>query len=370
MLELHQPDRRMGRHDFAPRATLWKTKDGKGGRTFRTSTCRRYRTRSAASTRPRRMSFTLRYAVPGPRSCDHAHGRRRTDLDVDLDGGARQSADRQLFHRRHAWVGGRRCRRRRLSDAEAGRAVHRRRRTDLDRPAAKFRNRIPERASGAGRSSSSMPSSASSRWRTRNGAAILKTDRWRADVEADRGERPADATPTSRASASSTKPIGWVGGWGHGFNPGPGDGITSGTTDGGATWFDANDVGAFLNRFRFSGCRAVRRLRFGPDDLSVRRGPDIWRSSTRWRHLHRGPNACRPAGVEIMEIKAEVPANAQRLTVTIFDPRQTLVKVLADEKSPRAGRADLHLGFQGPRRARTPVPAISSTRVSHRRQCR
>ena len=38
-----------------------------------------------------------------------------------------------------------------------------------------------------------------------------------------------------------------------------------------------------------------------------------------------------------LEVKADVPANAQRLTITVFDTRQTLVKVLADEKAPRAG---------------------------------
>jgi hypothetical protein len=43
---------------------------------------------------------------------------------------------------------------------------------------------------------------------------------------------------------------GWAGGWGDGFPRHP-KGTTSGTTDGGANWFDANEVGHFLNRFRF-----------------------------------------------------------------------------------------------------------------------
>jgi hypothetical protein len=38
-----------------------------------------------------------------------------------------------------------------------------------------------------------------------------------------------------------------------------------------------------------------------------------------------------------LEIKAEVPANAKALMITIFNRRQKLMKVLADEKSPRAG---------------------------------
>ncbi len=43
---------------------------------------------------------------------------------------------------------------------------------------------------------------------------------------------------------------GWVGGWGDAdFETGR----TSGTDDGGTTWRDANDVGRFINRFRFIG---------------------------------------------------------------------------------------------------------------------
>ena len=41
------------------------------------------------------------------------------------------------------------------------------------------------------------------------------------------------------------------------FCGGKAEGTTSGTTDGGATWFDANDVGRFINRFRFTGTKPI-----------------------------------------------------------------------------------------------------------------
>jgi photosystem II stability/assembly factor-like uncharacterized protein len=49
-----------------------------------------------------------------------------------------------------------------------------------------------------------------------------------------------------------TEDRGWVGGWGDtNFTTGH----TSGTTDGGNNWVDANEVGGFINRFRFLGTR-------------------------------------------------------------------------------------------------------------------
>ena len=44
-----------------------------------------------------------------------------------------------------------------------------------------------------------------------------------------------------------------------------------------------------------------------------------------------------PFAWESLEIKTQVPDNTKQLTITIFDPRQTLVKVLTEETSPAAG---------------------------------
>ena len=42
----------------------------------------------------------------------------------------------------------------------------------------------------------------------------------------------------------------------------------------------------------------------------------------------------------------QVPQNAKQLTITIFDPRQTLVKVLTDEKSPQPGARTFSWNFK------------------------
>ena len=80
-------------------------------------------------------------------------------------------------------------------------------------------------------------------------AAILKTT--------DRGEswqRLEVKDPQGNANLEGVgfvdKHHGWVGGWGSAdFKKGS----TSETKDGGVTWTDANEVGGFINRFRFFG---------------------------------------------------------------------------------------------------------------------
>ena len=133
--------------------------------------------------------------------------------------------------------------------------------------------------------------------------------------------------------------VGWAGGWGHDFNPGPGDDITSGTTDGGATWFSANDaMGRFVNRFRFfansNPSPAMPRAgRFTSASPPIR--PKAAQALA--AHFNTPPQRSFPPLTGSMEIKAEVPANAQHLMVTVFNRRQKLMKVVADETTPRSG---------------------------------
>ena len=136
--------------------------------------------------------------------------------------------------------------------------------------------------------------------------------------------------------------VGWVGGWGHGFTSGNADGTTSGTMDGGATWFDANGVGRFINRFRFTKTEPV---------VAYASGGTVYRCT-----LDEDGSALAAAlrvteppimtAWDTLEIAAQVPDDAQRLTITVFDPRQTLVKVLADEKEPRAGARTFSWNFK------------------------
>jgi photosystem II stability/assembly factor-like uncharacterized protein len=141
--------------------------------------------------------------------------------------------------------------------------------------------------------------------------------------------------------------VGWVGGWGHGFQAGLADGTTSGTTDGGTTWFDANNVGRFINRFRFfPGSQPIAGYASGGTVYQCVAADALDSVNAPRARFDPRPEAPIPKVWANMDIKAEVPANAQHLTVTVFDPRQKLVKVLADEKAPRAGARTFNWDFK------------------------
>ncbi|TAY61122.1 WD40/YVTN/BNR-like repeat-containing protein [Rhizobium leguminosarum] len=136
--------------------------------------------------------------------------------------------------------------------------------------------------------------------------------------------------------------VGWVGGWGHGFTAGDPQGTTSGTTDGGETWFDANGVGRFINRFRFTNTEPV---------IAYASGGTIYKCTLEEDKSVLGAAApvVEPPIPEVwdrLDIVAHVPESARQLTVTVFDPRQTLVKVVADEKSPEPGPRTFAWNFQ------------------------
>ena len=141
-----------------------------------------------------------------------------------------------------------------------------------------------------------------------------------------------------------TEQIGWVGGWGHGFAAGQAKGTTSGTTDGGATWFDANDVGRFINRFRFTGSKPIVGYASGGTIYKCfeAEGDALARVSAEARLAE--PDI--PHAWETLEVNTEVPAGARQLTITVFDARQTLVKVLVDEKSPQPGQRTFAWNFK------------------------
>jgi photosystem II stability/assembly factor-like uncharacterized protein len=138
--------------------------------------------------------------------------------------------------------------------------------------------------------------------------------------------------------------IGWVGGWGHGFAAGMAEGTTSGTTDGGATWFNANDVGRFINRFRFTGAKPIVAYASGGTIYKcVEAAGD---ALARLTAAPRRREAEIPHAWETLDVKADVPAGAKQLTITVFDPRQTLVKVLADESTPQPGERNFVWNFK------------------------
>jgi photosystem II stability/assembly factor-like uncharacterized protein len=130
---------------------------------------------------------------------------------------------------------------------------------------------------------------------------------------------------------------GWVGGWGDRPKR---KRTSSGTSDGGFTWRDANEIGRTINRFRFIG---------QPVTVGYAAGETIYKYSTQpvaasIEHAHltgrRGRilQSLEPVdAVGRAEIGIAVPAGASRLTVRIFDPDGPFACLLLDEARPAAG---------------------------------
>ena len=138
---------------------------------------------------------------------------------------------------------------------------------------------------------------------------------------------------------------GWAGGWGDGFPTHP-KGTTSGTTDGGATWFDANEVGHFLNRFRFFPGATTGIVGYASGDTiyqcTVASDGEL---ETARLSLSAIGEPALPLAWDKLDIAASVPANARQLTVTSFNTRQTLVKTIT-EAPPAAGERTFSWDFK------------------------
>lgn len=133
---------------------------------------------------------------------------------------------------------------------------------------------------------------------------------------------------------------GWVGGWGPGnFTKG----YSSATVDGGANWRDANEIGLFLNRFRFFG---------KPVTLGYASGDTIYKYSAETAAPHAIaarnaagdsarlmlPEAYLVGKVHATSIPLNVPVGAKRLTLHAWDRFGEEVGCLLDEIRPVGGR--------------------------------
>jgi subtilisin family serine protease len=128
---------------------------------------------------------------------------------------------------------------------------------------------------------------------------------------------------------------GWVGGWGTADFTG---GFSSATSDGGATWSDANEIGRFLNRFRFFG---------DPVTIGYASGLTVYKYSSEPERV-AGPREATPptrflASNEPVEtgrhvrIPVTVPDGARRLVVAVWDRFGEHVLDLVDEEAPASG---------------------------------
>ncbi|HEY4004121.1 MAG TPA: YCF48-related protein [Pseudonocardia sp.] len=166
--------------------------------------------------------------------------------------------------------------------------------------------------------------------------AILKTtdggDSWtRIDIDDPQGNVNLEGVGFLDEST------GWVGGWGVAFVGDDQAGFSSSTTDGGKTWRDANDIGRFINRFRFFR---------GPDPIGYASGLTVYRYSAaprvtalaapseRLRLLD--DNTPRRATAPL-ELAVTVPGAASSLKVDVWDRFGSKVRRVVAETGPARG---------------------------------
>jgi photosystem II stability/assembly factor-like uncharacterized protein len=165
-------------------------------------------------------------------------------------------------------------------------------------------------------------------------AAILKTtdggDSWtRIDVVDPQGNKNLEGV------GFVDENTGWVGGWGVSVVGDPEAGFSSATTDGGKTWQDANEIGRFINRFRFFR---------GAEPTGYASGLTVYRYSTE-PVLERAPEPLllladnapeRVSGP--VELGVTIPAGAASLKVDIWDRFGEKVRRVAAETAPAGGQ--------------------------------
>ncbi len=130
--------------------------------------------------------------------------------------------------------------------------------------------------------------------------------------------------------------LGWVGGWGDENFQG---GYSSETKDGGENWEDANQIGKFINRFRFFG---------NPVTVGYASGETIYKYSTApvaasleqrvappLRFLAtNAPAKCDRS----VNIEYTLPENTQKVRIDIWNQFSSFVRQLVDESNPSAGQ--------------------------------
>ena len=128
---------------------------------------------------------------------------------------------------------------------------------------------------------------------------------------------------------------GWVSGWGRANFQG---GFSSATIDGAGNWADANDIGLFINRFRFFhdpvtvGYAAGRTVyKYSAEPVPEAVGV-VAEPPTRLLDSNEPAASGRP-----VHISLTVPAETSRLAVTIWERFGARVRRLVDETGPTAG---------------------------------
>lgn len=128
---------------------------------------------------------------------------------------------------------------------------------------------------------------------------------------------------------------GWVGGWG---TPAFEGGQSSATDDGGTTWRDANEIGKFINRFRFF---------HKPEIVGYSAGATVYKYSSAPVPTPAERALAIPAprllagsaasGDGVLRIPVTVPEGASRLVANVWERFGHHVRRLVDEADPAPG---------------------------------
>ncbi|GAB1545215.1 hypothetical protein NUACC21_78910 [Scytonema sp. NUACC21] len=129
--------------------------------------------------------------------------------------------------------------------------------------------------------------------------------------------------------------LGWVGGWGDANFKG---GFSSETKDGGQNWQDANQIGQFINRFRFYGNPVTVGYASGKTVYKYSDAPVTASLVERVAPL-RFLTTNAPAQFEkSVKIEYTLPENAQKVTLDIWNHFGAYIRNLVDESNPSAGQ--------------------------------
>jgi photosystem II stability/assembly factor-like uncharacterized protein len=128
---------------------------------------------------------------------------------------------------------------------------------------------------------------------------------------------------------------GWVGGWGSAdFTAG----FSSATSDGGQTWRNANEIGRFLNRFRFFGNPVSVGYASGDTVYKYSREPVVPAFSiTSPRQRALLPVAEIVADAFPVAIPLDVPGATRRLSLAVWDRFGNELGTVLDETKPASG---------------------------------
>ncbi|MBW4573146.1 MAG: hypothetical protein KME31_35855 [Tolypothrix carrinoi HA7290-LM1] len=130
---------------------------------------------------------------------------------------------------------------------------------------------------------------------------------------------------------------GWVGGWGYNFPQDP-TGFSSETKDGGKNWEDANQIGQFINRFRFFGNPVTVGYASGKTVYKYSAAPVIAPLVERVAPLSFLTTNAPAQFEKSVTIEYTLPENTQKIRIDIWNQFGVYVRQLVDESNPSAGQ--------------------------------